>query len=319
MRRFSRFLALSILICGINVPNGVAGWGSYDAESFVDWDPFVTSILCGEFLSPATEKAHFSLDGYSYASSPGIVMNAEGFVPSVYWERPGLRKITLHGRATDVTRSIREAEIDEVRLKARQAVLESYEELIQSEIRKWVDQIESEIPPSLVSFGVVRQDSSGKIVGVVRIVNGAAREGKVRLPAFDILRAQGKLTAADEAKLLTRFNYHGKSGGGEGLGVPVEEIGQFYIDKSLSAADREAVRSRLLLWIYSNHLATSISPNGVKIVHTSRLGHYELWSRAYGFSDVVLEKTNSAGTTESVAAVASDLLGEKIKAILKPH
>ncbi len=284
---------------------------AYDElDPFVPFDPFVTQVLCGELLEKSSPFARFVTEGYTYVSSPGVILDDNGFIPSVYWLPATLRKITLHGKVAKVDREIERSEIDAVRRKAREAVLDSYEEKIQPEIRALVNKIEDGIRPENVSFGVVR-DEKGGIVGVVRFAKAEFRDGKVRLPALDILRERGLLSPDEELAIAKRFGYV------DGYaGTPPVEIGQLFIEKTLSADDREAVRDRLFLWIAS-HLA--LSSEAAPIVgHTSRIEHYNLWAKTFDLREKVIEKVDPI-VTETVTVTTIGRCLAKVRARLSRH
>ena len=292
---------------------GLSPGASGRAFAYSD-DPFFSCLVVSfdDALAAQLASAHLGADrmelnAYDYSAAEAVIMNDQGFVPSIRMLPSGPRRTVVREGNVVVERNVALAEIKEVHRLAKQALDESYEGLFQPEIRRAVATVEDALDPAFVNFGVVRDLDTSKVIGVVRIARAYARGGKIRLPALDILRSRGLLSDSDESALLSRFGYRRNSAGWEGLTLGAFEVGQFYLDSSLTARRRDMVRDHLLLWMAARNIE-STRDESLALVHTSRAAHDRLWKNQYGIEELVLEKTGSDRITERVRSTSAGAL-----------
>lgn len=262
---------------------------------------------------PLKGNPKLTLEGYDYLASGGVEIDDLGFLPSIRHFPGGPRRVRWTQAETQIDRSIGEAEVREVHNAAKQAVHDSYEGVIQPEIIELVNRVEAKLDPHRISFGVVRDNGTGKVVGAVRVAQAYMENGKLILPSLEILRARGLVTPAQEEALLKFFEVKTPVYGPPTF-RPAEEIGQFYIDKALPAAEREATRERLLLWLAARNVHAGATGQ-IEIVHTSRKAHEVLWGKTYGFSQPLIEG-QAGGITDKVQFTTSPELHAKLSEIL---
>lgn len=155
------------------------------------FDCFVASYdskFVADLEAARLARANLELSGYDYQSSEGILVNDTGFVTSFRKLPPTTRRTTLVDGKAKILRGLPTMEVDQVRMLAQKAVLDSYEGLIQPDIRDALNQVEDQIEPSQLTFAVATDLHSKKVLGVVRVVNAYLKDGKVCLPALEVMR-----------------------------------------------------------------------------------------------------------------------------------
>ena len=280
-------------------------------------DPALSVNLCAVLLNPSLPHSDdLELHSYDYATSEGVIIDDTGFIASYRVAPPTLRKVIFKNRKLEIDRNVTEKEIDEVRDSANKAVARGFEKSVQPEMRDLVEKVEARLLKSQISFGVVRDQKTGKILGSLRVFKGYMSLGKLILPSLEILREEHLLTEEDEANIKAKFKVSG-SGYSEQMGVSVSEIGQFNIDPTLPAKQRDAVRSQLLSWLKVGHIENTRGT--LFLVHISTPYHERHYGRRYGFGQTLIEKSsihNSNVITEKLLLTESSALNLQLRELL---
>ena len=263
------------------------------------------------YISSQESIPWLELSGYSYSASSGYIIDDSGFLPTVTKAKPLPKKIVLNKDSVSSERDVSAHELSEVHHTAKLAIDAGYQNAIQSDIIKTVQEVEESLPVNHSSFGVVRDKRSGKIVGSLRAYQGfISADHKLILPSFEILRKRDLLSDRDESQLMKNLG----SGLYNGQLKAIIEVGQFYIDSTLTLQERIEVRRQLWIWFTATHLNDPASHKMV-IAHVSKEVLARKYKVEYGFDQNIVEKTfqtDQMQITEKVLMVSSDKMKSKL-------
>lgn len=303
-------LALSLLSSSLTAANHSGE--SLGRPFLVSWDPkWLHSPRCSEvFTSWQSNASQLELLAYDYSTTRGIIIDDTGFLPSFNWAKRTPRRLRQRNGRLETDRDVSLAEIVQLNQLATEAVMEGYAETVQAEMRLVVNRVEAGLLKDQYSFGVVRDELTQRILGVLRVANGYVRNGHLILPALEILRARGLLAENDEAAINTHFGVVGAT-----LKRSVQEIGQYFIARDLSPEDKVAVHRLLASWYSTVHL--QLAPRDFVLAHVSTPVHERAYRITYGFNEKLIEKTDGGDDiteklliepTESLKLHLDDLL-----------
>ncbi len=237
-----------------------------------------------------------TLSAYEYAVSEGYIIDDSSFLPVVYPAEPQPKKITFDKNGVRSSRLVQQKEIAQIHELIKAKIDEGYQTAIQSEIIKTLQKVENELPVQNSSFGVIRDLRSGKIVGVLRSYEAYINhQNKVVLPSFEILRQRNLLTDLEEKELLRSVR-------------PMIEVGQFYIDATLTPTERLEVKRQLWAWFTAVIVAKDHRPKTI-VAHVSKNVLARKYKQEYGFDQIIIEKSfveNGQIITEKVMTLKSE-------------
>ena len=274
-----------------------------------------TSKQLESYLSRQTSTPYLHLSGYEYSVSEGWILDDLGFIPNYYQIPPKPKKISFDHLGLKTCRDICQKEISKIHHLVKEKIDEGYQSNIQNEIIKTVQKVENELPIEHSSFGVVHDQRTGKIVAVLRsyeaFING---QGQVVLPSFEILRQRNLLSSDEEARLLQTI---GGTHGSKTKNVMIE-VGQFYVDATLSPTERLEVKRQLWAW-FTAMVIDSAKNEKIIVAHVSKNILARKYKQEYGFDNTIIERTFTEGDTaitEKVMTVSSTVMREKLLHII---
>ena len=267
------------------------------------------------YLSRPTSTPYLHLSGYEYSVSEGWILDDLGFIPNFYQLPPQPKKISFNHHGLKTCRDVCQKEIAEIHHLVKEKIDEGYQSNIQNEIIKTVQKVENELPVENSSFGVVHDQRTGKIVGVLRSYEAFINDqGKVVLPSFEILRQRNLLSDDEEARLLTTIGARTGSSSKKSM----VEVGQFYIDATLSPTERLEVKRQLWAW-YTAMVIYPDKTEKIIVAHVSKNILARKYKQEYGFDNTIIEKTFTEGATEiteKVITVSATVMRQKLLHII---
>jgi hypothetical protein len=196
-----------------------------------------------------------------------------------------------------------------------QAIYQNYGERVKPEVVRLVVKIERSLPISRQATYLVNGLGNGTtlgeapILGFMRIFDGSSRTAGggtgSALPLERILVASGKSTQA-VAESRDR-------------GFDVLEIGKYYLNSDLNAADTQTVRKSVLRWLRNrirNHETKSLQKT-YYFTHVVSRVHQIAYQRTYGFKPVDRDLSKNLSEEENILFVRADDLLEKLNRLLE--
>lgn len=312
------FGTLSVFIAVLSFALSVcANEDSYLFRNSIYSTDHLTQIQLQSYLQAQPTMPFLTLSGYEYAVSEGYIIDDNSFLPVVYPAAAQPKKMTFDKNGVNSDRLVHEKEIAEIHKLMKAQIDEGYQSAIQSEIIKTVQKVENELPVQNSSFGVVHDQRSGKIVGILRSYEAYInQQNKVVLPSFEILRQRKLLTDAEEKELLKSV---GSPSGGLKTTKSMIEVGQFYIDGNLAPAERLEVKRQLWAWFTAVILEKG-QPETV-VAHVSKNVLARKYKQEYGFDQTAIEKSfleKGETITEKVLTVSAVQMKQHLINIIAP-